>query len=100
MKPPERDPLVDKKILYAAKGVFVSLGLDTKKNRFKVKYGNLTVQGYFKIRSIRKAQKAAKNYDKLAQLLEEELKKIPHVERVTLRLKGAKKNNGRWTVTI
>lgn len=100
MQPPKVDRLVQKKILYTAKGVFTTLGLETRKNRFRFRNGALTVEGYFKIRSIKRADRAAKNYNKLAELLEEELKKIPKVDRVILRLKGARKNNNRWSVTI
>ena len=58
MKPPPRDALAEKKICFTAKGIFVSLGLDNGKNRFKCVNGVLTVNGTLKIRSEKKARKA------------------------------------------
>ncbi|RMH74176.1 MAG: hypothetical protein D6675_00520 [Gemmatimonadetes bacterium] len=96
MKPPPENQAFNSKLTFQAKAIFNSLGLDTRKLRFSVSGGRISVTGPFKPRrsDLSKEEKLKK-----VMILEQELSKIPKVKGVSLRLKGATKRNGKWVVS-
>ncbi len=95
MKPAAENQTLNARLKFQAKAVFNSLGLDSRKLRMDIGGCRLSIHGPFKPRrSMSKAERL-----KTVQLLEEELKKIPKLKGVRLNLRGARKNNGRWTVS-